>query len=150
MPEFLSAVIVVSERPERLAAFYRDVLAVPLVPEQHGDSLPHWGATLGQLHFAVHDVRDFPQHHGTGAGSVVLALAVDDLDELLAGMAGHGVTPLYPPEDLGWTRMTAVHDPDGNLVELTQMADSWWARLERRRAEGHDPVERWRGRTTSA
>lgn len=148
MPEFLSAVIVVSEQPERLAAFYRDVLAVPLVPEQHDDDLPHWGATLGQLHFAVHDARDFAEHRATGAGSVVIALAVDDLDELLAAMAERGVTPLYPPTDVGWTTMTAVSDPDGNLVELTQMADSWWAGLDRRRTEGHDPVERWRRRTS--
>jgi hypothetical protein len=39
--------------------------------------------------------------------------------------------------------MSAVHDPDGNLVELTQLADEWWAQLAKRRAEGHDPVERW-------
>ncbi|HEX5116974.1 MAG TPA: VOC family protein [Pseudonocardiaceae bacterium] len=150
MPEFLSAVIVVSEQPDRLAAFYQDVLAVPLAPEQHDDDLPHWGATLGQLHFAIHDVRDFPEHRATGAGSIVLALAVDDLDELLAAMAERGVPPLYPPKDLGWTRMSAVRDPDGNLVELTQMADSWWARLDRRRADGHDPVERWRRRTAQS
>jgi uncharacterized glyoxalase superfamily protein PhnB len=98
---------------------------------------------LGQLHFAIHHVADFPEHRRTGAGAVVIALAVDDLDTVLKRLNDHGIEPLYPPKELGWTRMTAVHDPDGNLVELTQMADSWWARLAKRRAEGHDPVERW-------
>jgi hypothetical protein len=46
--------------------------------------------------------------------------------------------------------MTAVHDPDRNLIELTQMADTWWAHLAKRRAEGHDPVERWLQRTGPA
>jgi predicted enzyme related to lactoylglutathione lyase len=145
--EFLSAVIVVSEQPERLARFYIDVLDLPLLPERHDDDLPHWGGTLGQLHFAIHDVRDFPEHQRTGAGAVVLALAVTDLDDLLGRLRGLAVEPLYPPRDLGWTRMTAVLDPDGNLVELTQLAESWWAGLARRRAAGHDPVERWRQRT---
>jgi predicted enzyme related to lactoylglutathione lyase len=144
--EFLSAVIVTSPDPERLADFYANALGVPLVPEQHDEDLPHWGATLGQLHFAIHHVDDFPEHRASGAGSVVIALAVDDLDEVLTRLREHDAQPLYPARDLGWTRMTAVHDPDGNLVELTQMADTWWARLDRRREQGHDPVERWRQR----
>jgi catechol 2,3-dioxygenase-like lactoylglutathione lyase family enzyme len=144
--EFLSAVIVTSPEPERLAGFYADALGVPLVPEQHDEDLPHWGATLGQLHFAIHHPADFPEHRASGAGSVVIAFAVEDLEGTVARLRRHGVEPLYPSRDLGWTRMTAVRDPDGNLVELTQMADTWWARLDRRRQLGHDPVERWRQR----
>ena len=60
--EFLSAVIVISDEPRRLAGFYGDALGLPLHPEQHDDDLPHWGATLGQLHFAIHHVADFPEH----------------------------------------------------------------------------------------
>lgn len=146
MVEFLSAVIVVSEQPQLLADFYVDVLGLPLRREEHDGDLPHWGATLGQLHFAVHDARDFPEHRRGGGGAVVIALAVEDLDDLMVRLQMREIPLLYPPRDLGWTRMAAVHDPDGNLIELTQMADGWWARLERRRAAGHDPVERWKQR----
>lgn len=148
--EFLSAVIVVSGDPGRLADFYGESLGLPLHPEQHDDDRPHWGATLGQLHFAIHHDADFPEHWRSGSGSVVIALAVEDLDAVLHRCEDHGIEPLYPVKDLGWTRMTAIQDPDGNLVELTQMADSWWARLADRRAEGHDPVERWLQRRGAA
>jgi hypothetical protein len=47
--EFLSAVLLVSKDPQRLADFYRDVIGVPLQEERHGDSLPHWGCTLGEF-----------------------------------------------------------------------------------------------------
>jgi len=146
--EFLSAVIVVSEQPEQLASFYIDAIGLPLRAEQHNNDVPHWGATLGQLHFAIHDVRDFPEHHRAGAGAVVVALATEDLDALLVRLRTHNIEPLYPPKNLGWTTMTAVHDPDGNLVELTQMADEWWAGLERRRLDGHDPVVRSKKRAS--
>ena len=49
--EFLSAVLLVSRDAGRLAAFYRDVLGVPLAEEQHNDNQLHWGCTLGDLHF---------------------------------------------------------------------------------------------------
>ncbi len=41
--EFFSGILLVSENPERLATFYRNVLDLPLEEERHGDTLPHWG-----------------------------------------------------------------------------------------------------------
>ena len=43
--EFLSAVLIVSDDGRRLARFYRDQLGIPLRPEQHGETLQHWGAS---------------------------------------------------------------------------------------------------------
>jgi catechol 2,3-dioxygenase-like lactoylglutathione lyase family enzyme len=104
--EFLSAVIVTSPEPDRLAGFYADALGVPPVGEQHDEDLPHWGATLGQLHFAIHHPDDFPEHRAGGAGSVVIAFTVEDLEGTVARLRQHGVEPLYPTRDLGWTQMT--------------------------------------------
>jgi len=39
--EFLSAVLIVSSDPKRLATFYRDVVGIPLEAEEHDDTLPH-------------------------------------------------------------------------------------------------------------
>lgn len=142
--EFLSAVLVVSEHPERLAAFYRDVLGVPLEPEQHGATATHWGCQLGDLHFAIHPVANFRQHPGVGA--VRLAFTVFDLDTYVAAVRRRGVEPLYPPKDLGWSKMTAVRDPDGNHIELTQLTNDWFDRLAQRRHQGHDVLARWRQR----
>jgi hypothetical protein len=43
--EFLSAVLIVSDDSRRLARFYRDQLGIPLRPEQHGETLQHWGSS---------------------------------------------------------------------------------------------------------
>ena len=51
--EFLSAVLILSPDPERLAAFYRDKLGIPLIAEEHGSGA-HWGCELGDIHFAIH------------------------------------------------------------------------------------------------
>ena len=39
---------------------------------------------------------------------------------------------------------TAIKDPDGNLIEFTQLRDEWFTMLEARRGEGADVVSRWR------
>jgi hypothetical protein len=36
-----------------------------------------------------------------------------------------------------------VRDPDGNLVELTQLGPDWLDHLKARHAEGHNLVSRW-------
>lgn len=141
--EFLSAVLLVSEDPARLAAFYRDVLGVPLVEEQHGGALPHWGCTLGDVHFAVHPVATFPDRR-SGVGAVKLAFTVFDVHEVARRLEAGGTPLLYPPRDTGFFWSTAVLDPDGNLLELTEMRDAWFEHLEARRAAGGDVVARWR------
>ncbi|MGH3504104.1 MAG: VOC family protein [Nocardioidaceae bacterium] len=39
--QFVSGIIVVSPEPERSVRFYRDVLGLALVEEQHGGTEPH-------------------------------------------------------------------------------------------------------------
>lgn len=46
--EFFSAVLLVSRDAPRLAAFYRDVLNVPLKDEEHDDTELHYGCTLSR------------------------------------------------------------------------------------------------------
>jgi predicted enzyme related to lactoylglutathione lyase len=140
--EFLSAVLVVSRDAPRLAAFYRDVLGVPLAEEQHGDTDLHWGCTLGDLHFAIHPVADFPEDPRDGTGAVKLAFAVFDIDEVARRLEDRGVELVYPPKDLGWCKMTAVREPDGNYVELTELGDDWFRHLEKRKDEGYDLLQR--------
>jgi predicted enzyme related to lactoylglutathione lyase len=141
--EFLSAVLIVSENPKRLAEFYRDVVGIALESEEHGASLPHWGCTLGDVHFAIHPVATFPDRP-TGVGSVKLAFTVFDIRALVQRLEEAGVPLLYPPWDTGFFWSTAIRDPDGNFIEFTQLRDEWFAQLEARRARGADVVTRWR------
>lgn len=140
---FLSGIIIVSAEPERLAGFYRDVLGVPLVAEQHDDTAPHWGCELGDVHFAIHPEADYPGE-ALGAGAVKVAFMVFDLDALVARLGEHGVELLYPPAAFGaGSRITAVRDPDGNTVELTELGPSWLEHLKEHRAGGGDLVAHW-------
>lgn len=140
--DHLGAVIVVSKDPERLARFYREVLGIPVAPEQHDDTLPHWGCTLGSLHFAIHPPEDFPDGR-SDVGSVKLAFNCFDLDAVVERLREHDVTPLYEPRDDGFMRATAILDPDGNLVELVQTSDAWYEHLAKRPLRERDPVARW-------
>ncbi|WP_433376994.1 VOC family protein [Actinoplanes sp. CA-142083] len=140
---FLSGIILVSRDPARLVAFYRDVLGLPLHEEDHGDSEPHWACELGDVHFAIHPAADYPGEP-TEAGAVKLAFMVFDLDGFVVWLAERGVELCYPPVEFGTSsRITAVHDPDGNLVELTQLGASWLDHLRTNRATGGDLVTHW-------
>lgn len=147
--EFLSAVLLVSANPQRLAEFYTDVVGVPLEAERHGKSLPHWGCNLGDIHFAIHPVETFPDRQ-SGVGSVKLAFTTFDLDALVRRLENGGVTLLYPPRDTGFFRSTAIQDPDGNLIEFTELCDEWFKGLEAARARGADVVTRWRDAKSAA
>lgn len=143
--EFLSAVLLVSEDPAKLAEFYRDVIGVALEPEEHEGTLPHWGCTLGDIHFAIHPVEDFPDRR-SGVGAVKLAFNVFDIASLAARLTGSGVSLVYPIQDTGFFLSTAILDPDGNFVEFTQMSDEWFEHLKSRREEGLHVVGRWEER----
>lgn len=57
---------------------------------------------------------------GTGYGHI--ALAVEDLDGTLAGLAADGIEPERPPYTVsaGGSRLCFVRDPDGYRIELIE------------------------------
>lgn len=139
--EFLAAVLLVSPNPQRLADFYRDVVGVPLEEERHGDSLPHWGCSLGEIHFAIHPVETFPDRR---SGAVKLAFTVFDIEALAERLEQSGVSLVYPPRDTGFFWSTAIEDPDGNLIEFTELRAEWFEQIAAQRVQGADVVARWR------
>lgn len=147
---FISGVILVSRQAGRVAQFYRDVLGVPLAAERHDETQAHWGCELGDVHFAIHPAEDYPDDPASGPGPVKLAFMVFDLPRMVAWLDKCGVALCYPPADLGAeSQITAVRDPDGNLVELTQLGPGWLDYLKAHRAEGHDLVASWSAHLTS-
>lgn len=155
--EFLSAVQLVSRDADALADFYRDVLGLPLVEERDDADGRHWACALGDLHFSIRSVEGFegadppiapveepdgPSIVGTGA--IRLAFAVFDIDAVCESLEAHGLDLLYSPKDLGWCKVTAIRDPDGNYVELTELGDDWFRHLEKRKVEGHDLLLRYK------
>ena len=141
---FISGVILVSGQAERMAQFCREVLGIPLAEERHDETQPHWGCELGDVHFAIHPAEDYPDDPASGPGPIKLAFMVFDLPGMVAWLDKCGVALCYPPTDLGTeSQIITVRDPDGNLVELTQLGPSWLGHLKAHRAEGHDLVASW-------
>jgi catechol 2,3-dioxygenase-like lactoylglutathione lyase family enzyme len=141
---FISGVIVVSRQAERAAEFYRDVLGLPLAEERHGDTEQHWGCELGDVHFAIHPAEDYLDDPADAPGPVKLAFMVFDLPAMIAWLERCGVPLCYPPARLGPdSQITAVRDPDGNLVELTQLGPGWLDHLRVHRAAGNDLISAW-------
>ncbi len=141
--KFFSAVLITSRNAERLASFYKDVVGIPLEDEQHGDTAKHYGCEMGDLHFAIHPVENFGNDE-PGVGSVKLAFEIFDMDAFIQHLAAKGVSPLYPPKEMGPMLITALKDPDGNHVEFTQLGERWMKHLEKRRSEGHCLIQAWK------
>jgi catechol 2,3-dioxygenase-like lactoylglutathione lyase family enzyme len=71
--------LLTSRQADRLAAFYRDVLGLPLHEERHDSGPSHWGCELGDVHFAIHPAEDGGGDEARGPGPVRLAFWVFDL-----------------------------------------------------------------------
>jgi catechol 2,3-dioxygenase-like lactoylglutathione lyase family enzyme len=98
---------------DRATAFYRDTLGFPLDPEGDPDLLS-FRCQLGDVGFSIALGAE------EAASAVVLAISVVDLDAYATALRQAGVELLYPPRERDGVRMTAVRDPDGNLIELTE------------------------------
>jgi lactoylglutathione lyase len=61
-----------------------------------------------------------------GTGYNHIALSVDDLESVLAGLAEEGIDPEKPPYQVGENgpRICFVRDPDGYRVEIIEMPDA--------------------------
>lgn len=100
----------------RALGFYRDVLGMALLPRP---DFPFGGAWLDagngrQIHLIEASVpADLGQH---------VAFRVHDVDAVVAAVRAAGIE-IRDPKPVGDTalRQTFTHDPDGNLVEFTQV-----------------------------
>ena len=112
----IGGVFIKAKDPKALAAWYRDVLGLPLQP---------WGGAALRY--------DAPQHPPAAAWSAFAAsssyfapstapfminYAVDDMDAILARLHAKGVEPLKRTDDDTSGKFAWVLDPEGNKVEL--------------------------------
>jgi catechol 2,3-dioxygenase-like lactoylglutathione lyase family enzyme len=120
---FLNAVLIVSRDAPGLARWYREVLGIGLVDENHegGGEAPHFGCTMHGLHFAIHPTENYSFAPETGRGGVRIAFDVSDIAAFALGLEDKEVDWVFKPVDLGWSTMLALRDPEGNMVEVLQM-----------------------------
>ena len=117
----ICGVILVTDDVERLQRFYREALGLELEREEHGDLPAHYGVDVGCTHFGIHPPQSFGRTEARPGGSV-FALEVDAIDPILERLAALGYAPVIPKHDEGFGPVAALEDPDGNLVELVELA----------------------------
>ena len=116
MIESLGGVIMWTAQIERMAAFYRDVLRLPVHSVR-----PHFVAfQLGEARLSVgtHDEVRGPTAESV---RVTVNLNVDDIHATYHDLRARGVVFVRPPEREHWGGWVAsFRDPDGNLLQLLQ------------------------------
>ena len=117
--ESVSAIVFFSPDPERLAAFYRTQLGIPLAQEAHGPMRHHHEADLGDVHVAVLKGR---APGGPDAGGVAPTFRVRNIDACIADLTASGVPPTRKIMELGdGKRLATFRDPDGNAFHLIDL-----------------------------
>ena len=112
----IAGVIIWTDGIERMAAFYRDILELPV-----HSTRPHFVAF--QLRDARLSVGTHSQVHGPAKESVrvTVNLAVADIHAVYQKLTARGVVFDRRPEREHWGGWVAsFRDPDGNLLQLLQ------------------------------
>ena len=116
-----------SKAPDVTAAFYRNVLGVPLEEEQHKNTARHFAGKFGGVHVAVLPREGFWQGPGhpevalqpsaaeDSAPGLLVSFTIEDLDAFLAHLARHDVE-VVGLRDMGPTKIVTIRDPDGRRV----------------------------------
>lgn len=116
--EGLAVVLLLSDNPDRTAAFYRDVIGLDLVAEEHGGRHRHYGGTTGSVYFTIQYASDFAGTPSHGPDSMQLCFAVADLGEFLKHLEQYEVAALHEPRAFEHTTFVTLRDPDGRTLRV--------------------------------
>src|SRR5690348_14885125 len=107
---FLTGIIMFSQEPRRLAAFYRDALGIPFEVAQHGKLAEHIECEFNNVHFAIlKKGQTFP------GSNIIPSFAVSNLRDFLEQLGQQDIKPLHPIIDIGEGKsVSTISDPDGN------------------------------------
>ena len=113
----MKSVVLLSDTPEVTAAFYREVMRLPLETERHRGTERHWACQLGSIHFAIHERKTFwlPSALAGEPPATVVSFTVENLEEMVAHLATHNVQ-IVARTKIGPMSFVAVRDPDGRHV----------------------------------
>jgi catechol 2,3-dioxygenase-like lactoylglutathione lyase family enzyme len=57
----VTAILLISPNAKKLCDFYRTTLGIPLEEETHDGLSLHYGYSLGDVHFAIHNADGWPE-----------------------------------------------------------------------------------------
>ena len=112
----LGGIFFKSERPEELAAWYRDRLGLPIDSYNSAQLEGFDGDRVAMNVFAVFESAS--DYFDPTVAPFMLNFRVDDLDGLLEKLKSEGVWIDERRDDSEFGRFAWIRDPDGNRVEL--------------------------------
>lgn len=102
--------------PKALAAWYRDVLGMPV--EVWGGAAFRYDAPKHPPALAWNAFPSSTKYFAPSTSGLMIDYAVDDMDALLARLRSKGVTVLKRDDNDPNGRFAWILDPEGNKVEL--------------------------------
>lgn len=110
----IGGIFVKAKDPRALAAWYRDVLGVPVqawggAVFRSAPPVQSWSAFTADSDYFAPSTRD-----------VMVNFTVDDIDAVVARLAAHGVAVIRRDDSDEHGRFAWVLDPEGTKIELWQ------------------------------
>jgi lactoylglutathione lyase len=106
--------------PARTRRFY-EALGLSFRPEQHENGVLHYASEIGSLVVEIYPGKEAPPRDANSAGSTMIGLRVADLDRAYIAATAQGAKSRRAPADSSFGRRAVIEDPDGRVVELTQL-----------------------------
>jgi predicted enzyme related to lactoylglutathione lyase len=103
--------------PKALAAWYRDVLGLPL--QTWGGAVLPYDAPLHPPALIWNVLPASTKYFAPSTSELMINYAVDDMDAVIARLNAQGVAPLKRSDD-ATGRFAWILDPEGNKIELWQ------------------------------
>jgi predicted enzyme related to lactoylglutathione lyase len=111
----LETAIVFTQQMEQLARFYAEALGIGPFEASPG----HIGCRVGPVYLGFDQVDE--AHRPESGSGVTLWFTVDDIEATFARLVDMGARVRYAPTRKPWGALLAsVHDPDGNILGLSQ------------------------------
>jgi catechol 2,3-dioxygenase-like lactoylglutathione lyase family enzyme len=115
----LSVVLLLSRDAAQVAAFYRDVLGLPLQAEEHDGRHTHYACRLGSVYFTIQPAADLGAPDPERPYDFLqLCFTVADLDAFLRHLQERHVTALHAPQRFEGTTFITLLDPEGRHVRV--------------------------------
>jgi catechol-2,3-dioxygenase len=121
----VTAILLISPNAKKLCEFYKTTLGLPLEEERHGGP-PHYGYSLGDVHFAIHSADEgWPGVRTRNSQSPVISFSTSELKAVHEQLSATGVK-VTGPSDHGFGHVVSFRDPDGNHVMVIEYSEEYW------------------------
>jgi len=114
----VGGIFVKSKDPKKLAAWYRDVLGIPV--ESWGGAMLRYDAPNHPPVLVWNPMPEGSDYTAPSTREFMLDFAVDDLDAFVARLQSKGVTILKRDDSDPTGKFAWILDPDGTKIELWQ------------------------------